>query len=237
MVVMMASVIGAIEKGTNISRQRETSDLELGAISASQKRKQTGFFLLNPDARLVDNCLEKILHACEKDPEIHFVAPVHRLSQDNVWCKKKSCLSNVRVALSRLNQVLMVPFVSGAAMFISSKAYRQLGGFDERLFLFLEDDDLCFRYYSEFGSIALLAEAQIEHLSGMSSKSDVSYLKDFHWGKSEFYVLRKHRGLYSASLMAANHFVKLLSPFTWLDKSRRMRWYGRMCGIIYEITN
>ncbi len=63
-------------------------------------------------------------------------------------------------------------WVSAAALMIRTDAYRQLGGFDERFFMYFEDVDLCVRLRAEAGPILYEPSIVLIHLGGGSWKNE-----------------------------------------------------------------
>ncbi|WP_280741345.1 glycosyltransferase family 2 protein [Polynucleobacter sphagniphilus] len=60
------------------------------------------------------------------------------------FSKKSSELGNINLSkLANLNGLVDVPFIHGACIFVKSKVFEDVGGFDPRYFLYMEDLDLC----------------------------------------------------------------------------------------------
>ena len=62
-----------------------------------------------------------------------------------------------------------VPVVMGAALALRGDVLRELGGFDERYFLYFEEADLCRRVGMSGQRVALTRAAVVEHAGGASS--------------------------------------------------------------------
>ena len=84
-----------------------------------------------------------------------------------------------------------VSMVSGACLAVGREAFVELGGFDERYFMYFEDADLCRRASRAGWPIRYLPEAHVEHIGGASTGVDyrfgpwhaasmVRYLRDWH---------------------------------------------------------
>lgn len=76
-------------------------------------------------------------------------------------------------------------YASGASFAISKKLFNQLGGFDEKLFLYHEDVDLCWRARLMGYGISVVESAVCHHAGGASSETMP------HWNK--FYLTQRNR--------------------------------------------
>ncbi len=81
-------------------------------------------------------------------------------------------------------------WVSGAAMMVRRKDFLDLGGFDENLFMYLEDVDLCKRYADRGLKVVRETEATIVHVGGASAQTSKSQKEQFR--RSTDYYLKKH---------------------------------------------
>lgn len=82
----------------------------------------------------------------------------------------------------------------GAALLFKLDAFKDLGFFDENIFLFSEETDLCQRLLKQGHKILLNTDLYIHHLLGQSALPNpkVDALKDWHFGWSKLYYLHKH---------------------------------------------
>lgn len=137
-------------------------------------------FLLNPD-------LEMTLAAAEAMLEF---ARHH----DN-----EACLFAPAVAARRyLKQgAIAQEWVSGAAMLFRMADFRELGFFDEQIFLYAEDDDLCRRIVDSGRRILLNSDLYVRHLQKQSSAPNpkLDALRNWHRGWSLMYLKHKHGDL------------------------------------------
>jgi GT2 family glycosyltransferase len=84
-----------------------------------------------------------------------------------------------------------VPWILGAAVAFRREQIQQLGGFDERFFMYFEEVDLCYRLSSQGQQIHFVPEAEIIHVGGGSTtqKGSWPYIQ-FFASLAQFY--RKH---------------------------------------------
>ena len=69
--------------------------------------------------------------------------------------------------------VVTVPTISGAAMFLSRGDYDAIGGMDERYFLHVEDVDFCLRFAAAGGKIYFNPKVAVTHYKGSSRANPV----------------------------------------------------------------
>jgi N-acetylglucosaminyl-diphospho-decaprenol L-rhamnosyltransferase len=62
-----------------------------------------------------------------------------------------------------------VDWVSGAVFLARRAALEELGGFDERYFMYVEDVDLCWRAHQAGWRVVFAPEAEVTHLQGVST--------------------------------------------------------------------
>jgi GT2 family glycosyltransferase len=102
-----------------------------------------------------------------------------------------------------------VDWAHGAAMLLPVELARDLGGFDERFFLFFEDLDLCWRVRQAGGSVLIAPEVRVGHVGGASmarSGGDAWVAGQRVRGLAAFLAKRHGRGaarLYALVALAA----------------------------------
>ena len=100
------------------------------------------------------------------------------------WEDDNSNNSSVREYLCKdidQEQTQEVDWAMGAALFMSRDTYARLGGFDQRYFLYMEDEDLCLRAWKQKIPVIYYPEAKMihNHLRGST-----------HLGKKTLYHLQ-----------------------------------------------
>lgn len=85
-------------------------------------------------------------------------------------------------------------WLSGCCLLVRVKPFLELGGFDERFFMYYEEFDICQRAHLAGMECILASEAHIKHASSSSSQPSlrVSYIKDLHWSRSKRIFLNKY---------------------------------------------
>jgi GT2 family glycosyltransferase len=113
---------------------------------------------------------------------------------------------------SETSETREVDWVSGACMLVRRSAFEQVGGMDERFFLYWEDADLCKRLAEHGWRIVYFPGVTIEHAGGASSiHAYRESLAAFH--TSAYTLFTKH----------ASPSVRWLAPLVFLALQVRLR--------------
>jgi GT2 family glycosyltransferase len=145
------------------------------------------FCVLNPDVRLRADPFPALL-AEIADARVAAVAPVivdpggHVESTARRFPTPLSILRKGLLGAPEAEYVigsapLAVDWVSGTFMLVNASAFGQVGGFDERYFLYYEDVDLCARLRREGLAVRLVPAAQAVHAARHDSHRKLRYLR------------------------------------------------------------
>ena len=99
-------------------------------------------------------------------------------------CSTKFCIPH---------QAEPVAWVSGAFLCCRRSIWKDIGGFDEKFFLYYEDVDLCLRATQAGWEVWHVPEAVVEHQSGASFGGDLSKQKEIYY-VNQYYFFQKHFG-------------------------------------------
>lgn len=140
-------------------------------------------WILNPDVTVAPGVVAELAHAIEIG-YAEIVSPVILTVRDGaerVWFSggridarkgiaEDSQLGANPKAVHAAPKLISTQFVSGAAPMLRRATWDRLGGFDERLFLYWEDVDLCLRASSLGFRLMVCSRAVITHAEGGSTK-------------------------------------------------------------------
>jgi N-acetylglucosaminyl-diphospho-decaprenol L-rhamnosyltransferase len=175
--------------------------------------------LLNPDARLEPGALERLRAVLDDDPQTALAGPLLREDDGAIapslrrFPRLRSSLAQA-LFLHRLFPALdelvrdraayarpgTPEWVSGACMLIRRSAFAQLGGMDERFFLYCEDTDICRRIWDAGLTVRFEPAAVAHHVGGASG--DRSSLRAILAASRVSYA-RKHDAPATARLQIA----------------------------------
>lgn len=164
---------------------------------------------LNPDTELFSDCA-KIFPLFEKDNRVGIIGP-KLVDENNVL---QEWIAGTEITLFSLIRNKLgfgqskkiwesavsreADWVSGAALAIRRDLFEELGGFDEKIFMYFEDIDLCKRVRAAGRKIIYFPEEKIKHLCGKSSANKKIQKKNYY--AAQDYYFRKHYGRIYASL-------------------------------------
>lgn len=162
-----------------------------GCNQAAARSRADFILFLNPDTRIHADALTRAVAVLEA-PSGREIGIVGLRLTDDTGVTQRTCgrfpglvaianrtLGLSRIAPARLGGVRLldwphdvsrdVDFACGAALLVRRRVFEALGGFDERLFLYLEDADLSLRARAAGWRTHFCADAVVEHGCGWST--------------------------------------------------------------------
>jgi GT2 family glycosyltransferase len=189
-------------------------------------------FLLNPDTVLEKDTLEKLISNADRIKNFALLAPIIKNSHElnyGFFNKKKNNRKNY--------DILEVDYIKGFAMFFNKNKFSQIGFFDENIFIYLEEIDLCKRLNFANEKIYLIPKAKIKHLGGKSHGEkfnlEMEISRNWHWMWSNFYYNKKHFGILKAYNVTILLFIKSILKMTlFLNKKKFLINKARFLGLL-----
>ena len=197
-------------------------------------------FILNPDVVLRDNTIEEMIIASKKVDTFSILAPImEEENYPNYKLSKKKDFKNLN------GEPFKVDSVDGFAMLLNLSRLNELENFsgkkyfDENIFLYLENDDLCKRVIESGENIYVVPKSKIKHLGAKAVdekyKYEIELSRNWHWVWSKFYFNKKHGGYLNAFIKVCPIFIsatfKMLMYFFINNKKKRIYFY-RVLGFL-----
>lgn len=133
--------------------------------------------ILNPDVELIEpHTVERLFALVAGDHRVKAAGPKLVLEDGSAQPYDHGRLYGLRAQIAlkgghsywRQTDVRQeVAWVSGAAMLIERAAFTDVGGFDEKLFLYKEDEDLCLRLREAGGAVVYEPGVAVRHHGGV----------------------------------------------------------------------
>jgi len=169
-------------------------------------------WFLNSDAMIIDDSIKQTFNFLKINRRVGIVSPM--LYLDTAGRKLQKDFSARRQTLGTLllrqarpilnlqhGEFAQSDVVAGASMVLRRAVFDALGGFDEKIFMYLEDDDLCYRAQKAGYRVGVYTKARAVHLQGQSIKSNKRRKRLYY--QSQNYFWRKHYGVAMMWLMRA----------------------------------
>lgn len=153
-------------------------------------------FLLNPDCEITVQSLAALVAHAQAMPEAALLAPqlVDARGKPEVNYRWPHSWWTSRGPQAQ--GPACVGFVCGAAMLFRMTRFQATGFFDERFFLYYEDDDLCLRLFKARLPLVLMPDVVALHRSRGSVKGGSpwksEYVRGYHHAQSKLIFEEKH---------------------------------------------
>ena len=181
--------------------------------------KSNYVLLLNPDTKLKKDTVNILIKNANKIKDFALLAP----SIVNEKDKNYGYFENKTISKKNKNNPFEVDFIKGFAMFFNKKKLNKIKFFDEKVFLYLEEIDLCKRIKDQGEKIYIIPSAKIYHAGGMSHDLKFNYelelSRNWHWMWSLFYYNKKHYGSLNAFKITLGKFISSFFKFFFLSFS------------------
>jgi len=231
------------KKHNNVLCTVLSDNLGMGAANnLGLKQVKTDYALiLNPDVVLEKETIDELVAAIDQLHEFSIIAPI--CDNENYPNYKK--FFNDKTDYKN-EKPFKVQSIDGFAMLLNLKKINQLKGFedgfyfDENIFLYLENDDLCKRLIDIKENIYVVPKSKIHHkgASAVSKKysHQIELCRNWHWIWSKFYFNKKYQGYLTALLNGLPTFLssslKFLFYLIILKKKKREIYLFRALGYL-----
>lgn len=147
-------------------------------ISIALEQGADYVFLLNQDAFVGPDTVEKLIRGMSENPALGILSPLHLNYEGNaihatfarslVTQGAEQFYSDLLFGRTDPERVYLMRFVNAAGWMISAKCLQTVGGFDPLFHMYGEDDDYCRRVLWHGFQIGMLPGAVIYHVHGKS---------------------------------------------------------------------
>jgi N-acetylglucosaminyl-diphospho-decaprenol L-rhamnosyltransferase len=192
----------------------EQENLGFGAGNNTGMRAASGdyFLLLNADAWVLGDAVERLVKFAETQPEAAVVGPkllnpdgtlqrsvrgypsTWRIATEYLFLRKLAPRSRLLNAFYGAGfdheSVREAEFLGGACLLVRREAFEQVGGFDEDFFMMSEEVDWCYRFRQAGWKVLFYPGAEVVHV--LTSSANPAMFRHLVRGHLRF--LAKHRG-------------------------------------------
>jgi GT2 family glycosyltransferase len=166
--------------------------------------------ILNPDVELTaPDTIARLLDLVAGDPRVSIAGPKLLMADGSPQPYDHGRLHGARAAVAlrgghsywRATDVRQeVAWVSGAVMLVEHAAFQAVDGFDEKLFLYKEDEDLCLRLREAGGAIIYEPAVAVRHHGSVVADRHAELT-----GATRYFFAKHYAGSRSRRAFAAAH--------------------------------
>ena len=200
------------------------------------KSKTRYVMVLNPDTILKDDSLNQIFEI-SKNLEFAILSPL----SDNEGYPNYKIHKNSQIDKSSLFEVDQI---DGYSMILDKEQFNG-NFFDKKIFMYLENDDLCLRTKKNGKKIYVCSNSLISHLGARAVDdkylNELEFSRNWHWNWSKYYYQKKHFGFIKAFVSGFPVFIRscFKSIFYLIinNKFKSKSYYCRASGFVNALLN
>lgn len=176
------------------------------------KSQASHLLILNPDVEITAaGTISRLLDVVAGDPRVSVAGPKLLMADGSPQPYDHGRLHGARAAIAlrgghgywRATDVRQeVAWVSGAAMLVEHAAFRAIGGFDEKLFLYKEDEDLCLRLRANGTSIIYEPAVTVRHVGSVVADRTSELASAANYFFAKHYAASRSRRAFAAAHQA-----------------------------------
>jgi GT2 family glycosyltransferase len=203
-----------------------TGDIGLGNTfnKALGEIKTNLMFITQPDVIIEKNCIENLILAQKKYIHSALLAPL--IFENNQYSKydhfdlkidKNKKIKNFKIKnFKSVNPSgdIGVEAINSTSILIDRKKIKQIGGWDNYYYTYLEDVDLCYRVRKNNFEIIKVKNSIVNHTGFQSHKSskhkEINIKRIFNFSKSSLYFDYKNKSKSFFYLQSFKNFIKII---------------------------
>jgi len=187
--------ITIVESNTNLGFSRGNN---LGAANA---KDAAYYWFLNTDVRVTQESLDHLLNRIEGEDDVGIVVPQIKNTDDGSIQSLgyKYDIFGIPRARTEVSKQLEHPheitYASGAALLIDSDVWEEVGGFDDKNFMYGDDTYLCLNAWIRGHKVEVVPDSVVYHEEGASQSEDQGPVIAYHnaRGRTRCYLLTLER--------------------------------------------
>jgi N-acetylglucosaminyl-diphospho-decaprenol L-rhamnosyltransferase len=182
------------------------------------------YLICNPDIRFGRGSIDALVDTALAHPEAALIGPrtfgsdkkpypsarafpsirtgVGHAVFANIWPTNPWTRRYHRAALASTGEDTTVDWVSGACILARPDAFREVGGFDDKYFMYFEDVDLAWRLSKAGWTTMLAGGAMITHSGAHSTRAHSQLMRRAHHDSAVRYLSKRYRGWHLAPVRA-----------------------------------
>ena len=210
------------------------------------KLSKTGLvFVLNPDVRLQSDTLEELDKTSNQINNFAILAPTlisNGLKEGFGSTKNYGFNNKTQPATSEFFEV---DYIQGCALLLDKNRLKDIGFFDENIFMYYETMDLCKKVRTANKKIYICKKIKFTHYGASSVNlkfsDQCSLNRSWHYNWSKFYYFKKNFGYFFAIRKIYPNFLRSIKKMIICKIYRKKKEYlshkNELLGILTSIFN
>tara|TARA_B100000767_G_C19703895_1_gene509604 strand:+ start:525 stop:1382 length:858 start_codon:yes stop_codon:yes gene_type:complete len=207
-----------------------------GGVNYALKKINTKYALyLDVDTVLEEDTIDRLIKIANTENNWGIIAP--NLKNFNY---KEKCYLNKYAS----QEISHMKFIEGCALLFNMKELNIIGFYDEKIFLYFEENDLFFRCLRNKKNILLCHNIYIKHLGNSSVDAkynlEIELNRNWHYMWSKFYYYKKNYSYLRGFKETINQFIKAnikLVFYYFTNKEKFSIYKNRASGLFNSYLN
>lgn len=160
-------------------------------------------FILNPDATVAKDCVEKLVSRLEADKELAAISPIiYHAESNHIWYAGSSIHwltgetpqdGQGQIDTGQFANVTCTGRLNGCAMLVRTKIFESVGLLDDRFFLYYEETDWSARCIRAGYKLGFESQAHVRHLASASTGGNSNPLYRYYTTRNKLLLILKNR--------------------------------------------
>lgn len=212
------------------------------------------YCLLNSDIDVTKNWIQPVLEMLDKDSTIAAVQPKIRSFQEPEkfeyagasggfldflgypFCRGR-LFDHIEKDEKQYDEPMQVFWATGAALFVRSSVYHELGGLDEDFFAHMEEIDFCWRINNAGLKVMIQPKSEVYHVGGGTLPKNNSFKTYLNFRNNLFLLIKNlpyHRLLITLFI---RFFMDQLAAFVFLSKGEKENFKAVYKAILHSMKD
>ena len=218
-----------MEKRKNVKCILAKKNIGFGsAFNLGAKNIDSKYILhINPDVKIDSLIIEKLYKEAKKIKDLGILSPL------------ETSIGNNKIINNTNHNIVEVEYVRGFVMLINNENCKSSNYFDENIFLYLEEIDLCKRLIKKNKKICSIPTINVEHYGGKSHNpiysEKMEIQRNWHYLWSLFYFSKKHYGVFFAYKKTLKKFISAMFKsifYYFFNKKKYLIYKHRFLGLL-----
>ncbi|MEN7982328.1 MAG: glycosyltransferase family 2 protein [Nanoarchaeota archaeon] len=196
-------------------------------------------FIMNNDAELEKDCLEKLINIMKSKDKIGIVVPeIYEYDEHKDKIYLRGGIMNLKmgapkaVTINKEKDIYDVDTVSGCVLLVNNEVYKKTSAFYTGFFMYWDDPDFSLRVKRAGFENKYFTGTQVYHL-GSGSTKNTNFPKTYYLVRNRFIMIKMHAKFLDRMIFYFYFLIKF--PYFILSKKNDREIYLSLLGIYHYL--